>query len=214
MHTVELITANFHQSCQLLMFYKWLCLVEWLNALPAACKSYVYAEAEANYSYMNWPRRFARGTDWWLYIQQSVCCAARHTRVAVCSNTDHVSHASVVTVHTAQWIPINPALMNRNSELSWLATPLWSESTNTWRRHQLVTLSALLATCAGNSAVTGGFPSQRPVTRSFAVFFDLRLNKRLSKQPWSYCFETPSHPLWRHLNKKKRTRKIAFTTAY
>ena len=25
---------------------------------------------------------------------------------------------------------------------------------------------------------------QRPVTRSFDVFFDLRLNKRLSKQSW------------------------------
>ena len=34
----------------------------------------------------------------------------------------------------------------------------------------------------GNSPVTGEFPSQRPVTRSFDVFFDLRLNKRLSKQ--------------------------------
>ena len=29
----------------------------------------------------------------------------------------------------------------------------------------------------------GDFPTQRPVTRSFDVFFDLRLNKRLSKQP-------------------------------
>ena len=28
---------------------------------------------------------------------------------------------------------------------------------------------------------TGEFPTQRPVTRSFDVFFDLRLNKRLSK---------------------------------
>ena len=34
--------------------------------------------------------------------------------------------------------------------------------------------SALLALCAGNSPVTGEFPSQRPVTRSFDVFFDLR----------------------------------------
>ena len=30
--------------------------------------------------------------------------------------------------------------------------------------------------------VTGEFPSQRPVTRSFDVFYDSRLNKRLSKQ--------------------------------
>ena len=40
------------------------------------------------------------------------------------------------------------------------------------------TLSALLAICAGNSPVTGEFPSQRPVTRSFDVFFYLRLNRR------------------------------------
>ena len=44
------------------------------------------------------------------------------------------------------------------------------------------------------------FPAQRPVTRSFDVFFDLRLNKRLSKQPWGWWFETPSHPWWRHCN--------------
>ena len=43
------------------------------------------------------------------------------------------------------------------------------------------TFSALLALCAGNSLVTGEFPAQRPVTRSFGVFFDLRLYKRLSK---------------------------------
>ena len=44
------------------------------------------------------------------------------------------------------------------------------------------TFSALLAICAGNSPVSGEIPAQRPVTRSFDVFFDLRLNKRLSKQ--------------------------------
>ena len=42
--------------------------------------------------------------------------------------------------------------------------------------------------------------AQRPVTRSFDVFFDLRLNKRLSKQSWSWWFETLSRPLWRHRN--------------
>ena len=43
-------------------------------------------------------------------------------------------------------------------------------------------ISPLLAICAGNSPVTVEFPAQRPVTRSFDIFFDLRLNKRLSKQ--------------------------------
>ena len=52
--------------------------------------------------------------------------------------------------------------------------PLW--------RHQMVTFPLL-------------FPSQRPVTRSFGVFFNLRLNKRLSGRRW---FETPSPSFWRH----------------
>ena len=69
-----------------------------------------------------------------------------------------------------------------------------------WSRDQMGTFSALLAICAGNSPVTGEFPAQRPVTRSFDVFFDLCLNKRLSKQSWGWWFETPSLSLWRHCN--------------
>ena len=69
-----------------------------------------------------------------------------------------------------------------------------------WWRHQMETFSALLALCAGNSPVSGEFPTQRPVTRSFDVFFDLCLNKRLSKQSWCWWFETLSSPLWRHCN--------------
>ena len=49
----------------------------------------------------------------------------------------------------------------------------------------------------------GEFPPQRPVTRSFDVFFDLRLNKRLSKQPWGWWFETHPWTLWRHCNDLK-----------
>ena len=60
--------------------------------------------------------------------------------------------------------------------------------------------SALLALCSWNSLVTGEFPSQRSVTRSFDVFFDPRLNKRLSKQSWRRLFETPSRSLWRRCN--------------
>ena len=62
------------------------------------------------------------------------------------------------------------------------------------------TFSALLAICVGNSLVPGEFPTQRPVTRSFDVFFDQRLNKRLSKQSWGWWFEMLSCPLWRHSN--------------
>ena len=65
---------------------------------------------------------------------------------------------------------------------------------SSWWRHQMETVSALLAPCAGNSSVTGEFPAKGPVTWSFEVFFDLRLNKRLSKQSWGWWFETPSFP--------------------
>ena len=54
--------------------------------------------------------------------------------------------------------------------------------------------------CAGNSSAAGEFPLQRPVTRSFDVFFDLRMNKRLSIQSRRRWLETPSRHLWRHCN--------------
>ena len=62
------------------------------------------------------------------------------------------------------------------------------------------TFSALLTICAGNSLVPGEFLVQRPVTRSFDVFFYLGPNKRLSKQWWGWWFETSSSPLWHHCN--------------
>ena len=58
--------------------------------------------------------------------------------------------------------------------------------------------SALLALCGENSPVTDEFPTQRSVTRSFDIFFDLRLNQQVCKERRHRGFETPSHPLWRH----------------
>ena len=46
--------------------------------------------------------------------------------------------------------------------------PLW--------RHEMETFSELLAICEGNSPVSGEFPAQRPVTRSFDIFFDMHPN--------------------------------------
>ena len=48
--------------------------------------------------------------------------------------------------------------------------------------------------------VSGEFPAQRTVTQSFDVFFDLCLNKCLSKQSRGWWFETLASPLWRHCN--------------
>ena len=52
----------------------------------------------------------------------------------------------------------------------------------------------------GRSPATGEFPSHRPVTRSFDVFFDLHRNKRFSKPWWGWWLKTPSRSLRRHCN--------------
>ena len=66
--------------------------------------------------------------------------------------------------------------------------------------HEMETFSRYWPFCAGNSPVTGEFLSQRPMTRSFNIFFDLRLNNRLSNQSWGWWFETPLRSLWRQCN--------------
>ena len=59
-----------------------------------------------------------------------------------------------------------------------------------------------LALCAGEFTGPGEFPTQRPVTRNYDVFFVLRSNWRLSKQSSGWWFETPSWSLWRHCNEQ------------
>ena len=76
----------------------------------------------------------------------------------------------------------------------------WLQHFMHWWHHQIETFSALLALCAGNSPATGEFPSQRPVARSFGVFFDRRVNKRLDKHSRRRWFDPPSCSLWRHCN--------------
>ena len=86
----------------------------------------------------------------------------------------------------------------KNSGCGYLAS--WSLLA--WWRHQMKHSPRYWPFFAGNSPVTGEFPAQRPVTRKFDAFFDLSLNKRLSKQSWSWWCETLSRPLWRHSNGK------------
>ena len=94
------------------------------------------------------------------------------------------------------------ASLNHVMQLTYRIIPMQSTKF-AWWRHQMETFFALLAICVGNSPVTGEFPAQRSVTQSFDVFFDLPLNKRLSKQSWGWWFETPWCSLWRHRNGEK-----------
>ena len=101
--------------------------------------------------------------------------------------------------------PFYAAVQNKQYHRSLSYGSAEGPTTWAWWRHQMETFPALLALCAGNSSVTGEFPSQWPVTRNFDVFFHLRQNKRLSEQSWGWRFETPSHPLWRHRNEVCKT---------
>ena len=88
-------------------------------------------------------------------------------------------------------------LGTRPSSSTTMLNPLWPHyyalfspqvsRKNTWWRHQMETFSALLAVCEGNSSVTDEFPSQRPVTRRFDVFFDHLCPQQTAEQ----TIETP-----------------------
>ena len=96
-------------------------------------------------------------------------------------------------------------LLVRPSKPLTIAFNSWIEIKTRWR-HQMETFSALLVLCEGNSPVTGEFPSQRSVSRSFDIFFDL--NNRLRKQWRRWWFETPSRSLWRHCNESKTSHDL------
>ena len=65
-----------------------------------------------------------------------------------------------------------------------------------------------------NSSVRGEIPSQGPVTRSFDVSFDMRMNKRLSKQTRGWWFEPPSRSSWRHCDGKPQVQDIQGPEVY
>ena len=117
----------------------------------------------------------------------------------------NISHYELTkgTPYHALWANCRVSIVScisRTKILWYNETGLYKLFGMTWWHHQMESFSVLLAICAGNSPVTGEFPSQRPVTRNFDVFFDLCLNKLLSKQLWGWWFETASCPLRHHSN--------------
>ena len=86
-------------------------------------------------------------------------------------------------------------------ELQWLGEKIDQKLHSQQTHHSMMTSSngntfRVTGHLCGEFTGPGEFPAQRPVTRSFDVFFDPRLNKRLSKQPWGWWFETPLWSLW------------------
>ena len=142
-------------------------------------------------------------------VPNDVCCTLwtlmnttpqtyARTYLHACTHIMNLYSYSISTLHkhTKIWSTITYCCSSHTHTIIVLRVSLYVLIT--WWRHQMETFSASLAICAGNSPVPGEFPTQRPVTRSFDVYFDLRPNKRLSKQSWGCWIETPYRPLWRH----------------
>ena len=104
-----------------------------------------------------------------------------------CSNVGCPKVVPTAVLSSQRWVNLIPTYIAVYDTITVLADHTANDnrvkqSPSPWWRHQMETLSAFLALCAGNSPATGEFPSQRPATRSFDVSFDLHLNKRMSKQ--------------------------------
>ena len=141
---------------------------------------------------------------WWRHhVLRRLAYPSRHMDLwQMCGR--HPSEISLILIQRCKWSTRIKSISLRMS-----ITFTGCKLTISWWRHQMETSSALLAICAGNSPVSGEFPAQRPVTRSFDVFFDLRPNKRLSKQSRGWWFETLSSPLWRHRNVYQYARAVS-----
>ena len=114
---------------------------------------------------------------WLLHSLAIMFLVYQTNQLSTNKDTDYhttVPNYSLVYLQRGQLSPITSLLADE----VFVASSKYGRST--WWRHQMQTFSALLALCAGNLPVTGEFPAQSPVTRSFDVFFDLRVNKRLS----------------------------------
>ena len=97
-----------------------------------------------------------------------------------------------------QYMYVCHAVFLHITQLSWLI--VWNDIAMIMMTSSNGHIFRVTGHLCGESPVPGEFPAQRPLTRNFDVFFDLRLNKRLSKQSWGWWFETLSRPLWRHRN--------------
>ena len=144
------------------------------------------------------PWRASYGASQWILGRNMT------TRYRECTYFD----ATSFHIHSVDGIDRDAAQPGREDEPTHPSSPLWVHVVTVG--HGLVhddvethdRLKYIIMTSSNGNIfrVTGPLSAQRPVTRSFDVFFDLRLNKRLIKQWWGWWFETPSRPLWRHYN--------------
>ena len=91
------------------------------------------------------------------------CLSKRWNKLSSCRWYEMVWRSDGITL--IAYLRITVRFTKYVNRLGWINFSL----VISWWRHQMETFPALLSICAGNSPVTGEFPAQRPVTRSFDV---------------------------------------------
>ena len=125
-----------------------------------------------------------------------------NTKIILCSAGDNVTIDLTIvmltlTVMSNSWdiyfIHSDNHSQSCKKVISFMVTPL---------KHMMMSPNGNIFRVTGHlcGEFTSPSPAQRPVTWSFDVFLDLRLNKRLSKGWWGWLFEMLSCPLWCHRN--------------
>ena len=145
------------------------------------CNRHIFTDTLWNWNQQHWPYTIFDGA-----FQQRAHYTFRgwlwtHQQITHCTRVDISSSGACV-----------PTRSGSNGQ-----EPVWGISMMTSSNGNIFRVTGPLC---GNSPVPVNSPHKGPVTRSYDVFFDLRLNKRLSKQPWGWWFETPSWSLWRQCN--------------
>ena len=119
-------------------------------------------------------------------------------------------HSMIISLHGKvfcttthhQWIPLADRAVMFSLWLNWTSSWTKDQDAVMWNAVMMTSSNGnifrVTGPLCGEFTGPGEFPPQRPVTQSFDVFFDLRPNKHLNKQPWGWWFEMPSWSLWRH----------------
>ena len=224
LHHVFTPVRNFEY---VVLFLDKLCVVHWYLRTGRGCRKYYLAATVTTEFVMLLGGAFWRGvsSNMWEHklllwfqgnighdISRSPCdldylwlYAASSTQYTICmpfGDSEAYDISMVTIVPRQQWSTID-YLLNECDELNPVLntkTPGHGDISTFMMTSSNGNIFRVTGPLCGEFTGPGEFPTQRPVMRSFDVFFDLRLNKRLSKQPWGWWFEAPSWSLWRQCN--------------
>ena len=152
-------------------------------ALKGLTAMYCYARSKSGQKTTNWSQnivvKYTRKIESWVGISIALAitlyvenCSIIH----VVSDGSPLSQMIDFVLWNLWWFPFKYAFDLRHDfrHVMCIEGITHTICISRWR-HPMEIFFALLALCAGNSPVTGEFPSQNPATRSFDVFLDLRI---------------------------------------